>query len=399
MKSLSGVKKKIIYLDQCLLSRMVKMLDPDFPESRKLQPSFDLGFVRAAFEKLHQLVKLQLIVCPESPFHRLESSILDPEKPAAFAQHKRVWELLSGRTSFHYWDSIRNAQVIECADAWLGGASVSGINQIHAVTGRLHDWPKNKFNITLNWYPSVEEKEGNKNQGEHYRKKISSLYAGWLRDKPSFRTMYEKELRALGDSTRQLYIKVLGLRLKTNEGDPAAENEFFNLMMGSELRLLRELRERFERHVDTKGDALSTALIFLTSGEVSGCPYIQLSSLMYAEISQRVIGGNWRLDNDMPLNDVSAIAAYLPYCDAIFVDSQMHGLLKSKRVRGLSYCKALVHSTDNKGEFIAYLDSILNEAPEEHLEIVKRLYGERWLEPYFDVLKHDKARQAEDDEE
>ena len=56
-------------------------------------------------------------------------------------------------------------------------------------------------------------------------------------------------------------------------------------------------------------------------------------------------------------------------------------------------------STDNKSEFLAYLDSILNAAPAGHLEIVKRLYGERWLEPYFDVLKHDKARQADDDAE
>ena len=55
MKSPSGVSKKIIYLDQCLLSRMVKMLDPDFPQERKNQPGFDLSFVRDAFGKLHRL--------------------------------------------------------------------------------------------------------------------------------------------------------------------------------------------------------------------------------------------------------------------------------------------------------------------------------------------------------
>ena len=181
-------------------------------------------------------------------------------------------------------------------------------------------------------------------------------------------------------------------------GDEHAVSEFGNLILNSELSLLRSLQESFCEHGVPDELAINSALLFLDSKETFECPYIQLSSTLYAELAQKVIQGNWSKNDDMPLYDVSAISAYMPYCDAIFVDSQMHGLLKSsQRVKNLSYCRASVFSSDNKRDFLAYLDSILISAPSEHLKIVERLYGERWLEPYFDVLKHDKERKADDD--
>lgn len=399
MKALSDVQKKIIYLDQCLLSRMVKMLDPDFPEYRRVNLSFDFEFVHAAFDKLHRLVKLQLVVCPHSPFHRSESTVLDPAKPAGFTQHKRIWELLSGRASFTAANAIRNAQLLRKAKAWLEGIPTVDLCYRDALNDNAFEWPDSKFRVTLKWPASEHEIDENRLQIERYRQKIPGLYAKWREQRPSFATLYEAELRAFGQLTRHFFIKFLEMRSNVVSGDLQATSEFGDLMMKSELSLLRSLRECFQEHGVLGELAIESALNFLDSKEAFECPYIQLSSILYASLARRVIEGHWGKSDDVPFNDVSAISAYMPYCDAIFVDSQMHGLLKSRRVKGLSYCKAVVFSTDNKDEFLAYLDSILNAAPARHLEIVKRLYGERWLEPYFDVLKHDKARQADDDEE
>ena len=214
MKSLSGVKKKIIYLDQCLLSRMVKMLDPDFPEHRKANPSFDFDFVRTSFEKLHRLVKLQLVACPHSPFHRSESTVLDPAKPAGFTQHKRIWELLSGRASFTTADAIRNAQLLRKAKACFEGISTVDLCSSDALNDNAFEWPESKFRVTLKWPASDQEIVENRQQTERYRRGIAELYAKWREQKPSFAALHKAELRVLGQLTRSFFIKSLEMRNK-----------------------------------------------------------------------------------------------------------------------------------------------------------------------------------------
>ena len=104
-------------------------------------------------------------------------------------------------------------------------------------------------------------------------------------------------------------------------GDEQAASEFGNLILRSELSLLRSLRECYREHGIPENLATESALKFLDSKEAFECPYVQISSILYAELALKVIGGHWSKNDDMPLNDVCAISAYLPYCDAVFIDS------------------------------------------------------------------------------
>jgi len=55
---LPALNKRIIYLDQFVISNMMKELDPSNKNTN--------GFYRSLFERLDRLSKLQLLVCPES---------------------------------------------------------------------------------------------------------------------------------------------------------------------------------------------------------------------------------------------------------------------------------------------------------------------------------------------
>ena len=67
---LPAIKKTIIYLDQFVLSNMMKELDPS--------KEYAHGFYRTLFEKLDRLSKRQLIVCPDSPIQDYESVVDTP---------------------------------------------------------------------------------------------------------------------------------------------------------------------------------------------------------------------------------------------------------------------------------------------------------------------------------
>ena len=60
--SLPGLERKVIYLDQFVISEMMKSINSELGKKEKVDP-----FYFELFKKLDRLNKLQLIVCPDSP--------------------------------------------------------------------------------------------------------------------------------------------------------------------------------------------------------------------------------------------------------------------------------------------------------------------------------------------
>jgi hypothetical protein len=103
---LPEIKKRIIYLDQFVISNMMKELEP---ANTNAHP-----FYRPLFEKLDRLSKLQLIVCPESPIQDYESAV-DPR----YEKFRAVFRLLSHGISFHDATMILHAQIMRAFRCWL----------------------------------------------------------------------------------------------------------------------------------------------------------------------------------------------------------------------------------------------------------------------------------------
>lgn len=65
---LPQLNKKVIYLDQFVISNMMKAINDQLGKKEKV----DKVYLKL-FEELDKAVKLQLVICPDSTYHREES--------------------------------------------------------------------------------------------------------------------------------------------------------------------------------------------------------------------------------------------------------------------------------------------------------------------------------------
>ena len=107
---LPPVRKKIIYLDQYVVSNLMKLDNPTLQRTDKLAAN---PFWQELRDLLTELRDLQLIVCPDSTSHVSESRI-SPFN----AELKKTYEHLSGGITFNSFSDISNSQIGELARAW-----------------------------------------------------------------------------------------------------------------------------------------------------------------------------------------------------------------------------------------------------------------------------------------
>ncbi|MGD0905097.1 MAG: hypothetical protein ABR924_19530, partial [Terracidiphilus sp.] len=107
---LPPVRKKIIYLDQYVVSNLMKLDNPTLQRTDKLAAN---PFWQELRDLLKELRDLQLIICPDSASHVSESRI-SPFN----AELKKTYEHLSGGITFNSFNEISNSQIGELARAW-----------------------------------------------------------------------------------------------------------------------------------------------------------------------------------------------------------------------------------------------------------------------------------------
>jgi hypothetical protein len=75
------------------------------------------------------------------------------------------------------------------------------------------------------------------------------------------------------------------------------------------------------------------------------------------------------------MNDVSAIATYGPYVDAMFVDNEIAGFLNEAPLRTQVKLKAKIYCLNTKAEFLAYLKTLQQQATSKVLTVAQEIYG------------------------
>ena len=103
---LPPIHKRIIHLDQFVISNMMKELDPEDGRAR--------GYYHALFCALDRLSSLQLIVCPDSPLHDHES-LVDPR----YQKLRAVFRQLSHGVSLRDPATLLHAAIMRAFDCWL----------------------------------------------------------------------------------------------------------------------------------------------------------------------------------------------------------------------------------------------------------------------------------------
>ena len=374
---LPRIKKKIVYLDQFVISNLVKLLDKSHPSHKKIKAD---TFWEQLFIKLEKASKLQAIVCPDSFYHRDESMTADID----FKLMKRLYEHFSGGKTLYPSIIIEKNQISHHFEAWLNGERVNFTfePQDIAFERDLHSWSVGLM-VSVGGNPYPGQVEGLHKTNAVTREQLKEVWARWQREKEvGFVERVKEETSGLWKGliavARQFAEK------RNNAMARMATGEDYEMDLDDFLPpMSNDILEELTRIARIKGLQVSQIpeMIVRYFSDVDlllEIPQIRISSVMFAGWAHRAASG--KKNPPKSTVDVQFISSYLPYCDALFVDKESANLLKEFPKRTppkfrLTEFNARVFSLGNKEQFLDYLDQLVTDIPAEQMEILKDMGG------------------------
>jgi hypothetical protein len=378
---LPQLQKKIVYLDQMILSNMAKVLDPVWREERRPRDPFWV----AAFDALDRAVKLQLIVCPYSPVHEDESRVA-----RHFPMLQRMYQHLAIGVELDFPILVHELQLCHAFTARLKGNEVDyrAIGRDQVLHGDVDGWA-DRFNITVEWSAGRPDadvlRRGRDSSGDAW----AQLFRKWGVENQSFDLSYAIERRAFAQAVGVLYLEhVAALRDASLRGE--ITESLWNYRL--EVDIVKTLRDRAEIAGHRSEDGLRMALEFLRTPIAMDAPANDIAALLMAAIARRAASGQRRPPSRGMWSDIMAISSYLPYCDVMFVDDECATLLGEGPLKERINYPTKIFSNRTRENFLSYLAGLESEAGPGHRDRVVAVYGESWLTPYRDLLRHERER-------
>lgn len=379
---LPKLNKKIIYVDQFAISDMMKAINKSHGKTDKV----DNVFLRL-FSELDSLVKAQLILCPDSEFHR-EESMLFP----GFKALKRMYEHLSNATSLYDPYTIKRFQISECFKKWLRkkNTELKKFDVDSVLYGDRNEW-QDRWLITVDFKVQQKEVDDYRNSRTKVSEQLKELFEEWKKEKKTFKEFYEKENSAYGPLIVRKYLEMMAkmLQARINNTEIPTE-EYISMVMGQPNTLITHLMHYLPEE-QAEDQKLRIIASYLRSPEFSRLPFNVISSALWAAIEYQVSnGGRQSPPNVGMMNDIDMVSILLPYCDAIIVDRDMYSILNFGEVKKiLGLYKTKVFSLSSKDELFSYLDNIKKKASKKHFELIEKVYGKGWDQPYYSMYEYE----------
>lgn len=340
------LNKKIIYLDQFVISNMMHALNP---ASKAHNRGDHREFYIELFKRLDLLGKKQLIGCPESEFHLYESL------PTQYFQSlRRMYTLLSGGMSFNRVNRICRSQIWKTFRCWLNEKSLEDYKQDknEAFSKGVRTGWTGRFSVSVNLGTPPFYLDELRKERETISVRLEDVFERWRKEKGrEFLYWVAKETKGLANRHSNSDIHRMGAAL--NQQEAITETQWQE---------------------------------YLHSKHFAEVPCVKLEATIWATVAYRAANiGQRKAPNQGFSNDVSFISTFLPYCDAMFVDKECHGILDDKLMRDTvkQYGETKVFSLKNKEDFMSYLDRVDEEATPEHLALLAEVYGE--INPYVEL--------------
>lgn len=375
---LPKLHKKIVYLDQFVVSEMMKALNPATKahQAGKVDP-----FWFALFEKLHKLCKLQLIVCPYSGFHRHESIV-----SRFYESLRTMYELLGHGGRFADHDTIIRFQVCEHARLWLKGQENQEpvLDRSRVIEGDFNGWQE-RYILSVNpsWDESWITELRASREARHVAFDNEFKKWGAMRG-VTFDELFDFYTRGFGTSRLAIYHNNLRKYKEAVEGE--GEFTLSDLMEPAHL-LVQTVEFAFQRAGMSEIVAWDKTQEYFLNAQLKYVPYVRISSLLFAAMAARAAKHQEPRPNRGTLTDISIVSMVLPYCDAVFIDNHIADHLLSDFVKHRLGYTAHISSWSRRQGFMEYLEDVEKSASQEHLARVREVYGDGWLEPYLDLYK------------
>jgi hypothetical protein len=381
-EQLPGLAKRVIYLDQMVYSNMAKALDPVWAATRGPQDPYwqDL------FDALDRAFKLQLIVCPYSTIHEKESAL-----SAQPGMLQRIYEHLSGGVSFEYPTRVH---LIQWAHGF--GRVLRRLPPDYEVISRssmLHGDPDTwtpQISINVNFPEMGVDAEAQRGVLTRSHAALLEWQRRWQEEDRDFDYWYRFERSGMPYTVMSLYRDHIELIHKVSTGAAPFSEDVWNPRLEVEtVPSLSRVAEELGLH---GAAATNAALAFLASETGMDAPANDISALLMAALARKARSGQKRSPTRGMWNDITAIACFLPYSDAMFVDDECAGLLRDQPLRSRIRYGTRVFSNNTRNELIQWLRGLEDAAGGAHVRLVERVYGSSWTTPFREILQYERER-------
>jgi hypothetical protein len=360
---LPAVQKTIIYLDQFAISDLTKLRAGTLPTDAN---SYD--FWRRADPEIRRAFLLQQAVFPASPIHFKETNV------ARNAPDLRVsHEMLSGGVHFRRLEELELSQMVPFAKAFLRGEPPPALSLRtgDALVGTPDVW-LSRFHLSVNTdYSSfAPAQRANRDQAAA---ELVALTQGWGVEKPTFKTVFQRELKAFGDAKIQAVAQAVQRHARAQAAnDPL---EMFEAAHTPSYVQFLQLAGLFETLGVPRNATFDTVARFWAWPDNARLPFNRLSAYLFAALARKYAAGQKKDPTRGMLNDFEAIAYFGPYVDAMFVDRECGGLVKEMKDDPGLLLRAKVFSPADGDAFIAYLQALSDAASDDVRDQATALYA------------------------
>lgn len=358
---LPELDKKIIYLDQFGFSELHKL------RARTRREDKHTAFWLKISDLINEAVLLQQIVLPHSNIHH-DETIVSP-----FAEALRdTQEHIGGDVSFVSTDEIQLEQMEVFAEAFATGTEPKLEFDVDDILDdERNEWLNViRISVPFNWSGFAPETRARRDRTGIA---ISQLIDRWIAKGMGFNDVLNQELNAYHES------RVEGLREAERRFEKGLENNDFmamtELFYGSAFRELQYVRKLFKEAGVPDAELTERVRAFWDWEGNKEQPNGKIMAYMLAALADQFAHGRKKKPSAGFLNDVSAIASYAPYVDAMFVDIECAQLLQDRRCLEVLKYRAKIFSLNSGDDFVAYLQSIIVGTPSDVRRYASIIYG------------------------
>jgi len=378
---LPPLDKKVIYLDQFVISNMMKSINDKIGKKQKVEKVYS-----KLFEKLDRLVKLQIIICPDSSFHRDESLL------SFYSAIKRMYEQLSHGVSFYDTSTIRRFQICEDFKHYLEDENKdykTTIDVDSVTMGNLCGW-QSKMLISVDVPIKQEDIEAFRASRLVVHENFKKVFQFWQNEKTKTYLEFFKEIASeYGNGIVTRYVNSIAQYFQASMGTKSLSNDDIFSFTNEESVLFSAMLRYFEdksNHIEN----LKKIIDYLKSSRLEKNPINEIYSSLWSAIAyQASKGGRTTAPNIGMFNDINMVSTLLPYCDAIFIDKDMHSILNFGAVKQVvSKYKTKIYSLNNINDFFELLDKLEKSASKKHTNLVIKAYGDSWGTPFYEMYKN-----------
>jgi hypothetical protein len=346
---------------------------------------------REIYEKIDTLLHYQLIICPYSSIHEDESILANKTHTQAYKALESMYQHLGHWKHFTHTEEIERMQYYNAFKRYLRDKIDLPDWSIERHMDEFHEWSETIFISVksgfLEWM--MDELDSEKDQ---IHSAIGDVYDNvWIKEKRTYDELFDLEMRAHGRSIYMWYAKSLDDLDKAQKWLVSVESVMWSILW-KEWWIFHLFTDLLTRAWITGAiDQIGEIVKFLYKSDLSIAPFINIQSALWAGIAELAYKNQLskKQVNAGMSKDVTAVAHYLPYCDAMLVDWVVQRVMEYKPVKEkIGHYKSEIFSwkSNSLNAFSEYLDSIYLNMTPVHKEVAERAYGNEF-KPYTTLYR------------